>query len=65
MPREKITFGKNTEGYLCVWDGKGTMHYVSDKPYEGLEPPQSELNQAKIMVLLFKIARKLKVDRSL
>jgi hypothetical protein len=49
----KIGYGHNTEGHLCVWDGGTIMHYFDEDPY---------LNQAKIMVLLLRIAKKLKVD---
>ena len=58
---KKIGMGKNTEGYLCVWDDKGAMHYISDR-----KSPDCvtliELNQAKIMTLLFKMCRKLKIN---
>ena len=65
MPEEKIQMGKNTEGHLCVWTGTGTMHYVSASTEEYKEYTTEEIIQAKILVMLFRIAKKLKVDRNI
>ena len=54
----EIGYGRNTEHYLCVWDGKGTMHYIS----ETTTPTSNELTQAKILTMLFRIAEKLGID---
>ena len=59
--KKKIMYGTNKEGYLCVWDGNGVMHYFSATT----ERTQSELNQAKTFVLLLKIAKKLKISVNL
>ena len=58
MKTEKIKYGWNTEHYLCVWDGKGTMHYISETEFT----TQNELTQAKILTMLFRIAEKLNVE---
>lgn len=62
----QITYGRNTEGYLCVWDGQGTMHYASaNSEKDGIEITTQELTQAKILTMLFRIAKRLGVDRKL
>jgi hypothetical protein len=62
--KEKICFGENKEGYLCVWDGKGNMHHFGgylkdDSTADLINIAQAELNQAKIFTLLLRIAEKI------
>ena len=59
--KEEITYGRNREHYLCVWDGEGIVHYISETEF----PTQNELTQAKTLTILFRIAEKLGVKRKL
>jgi hypothetical protein len=63
--KKQFCYGRNIEGYLCVWDNKNdVMHYFGgyqkdDSTLDLINIAQVELNQAKIFTLLLRIAEKI------